>query len=89
MTFHQGGAYEKSGRQWRAQDIGIKEKACPWMPHGFMRVNTKLEAGRAFLRSLYKQYAAWGVDFGNLNFILLVLYVMVKLNYELIVFLAP
>ncbi|XP_044494170.1 uncharacterized protein LOC123217299 [Mangifera indica] len=58
-----GGAYEKSGRQWRAQDIGIKEKACPWMPHGFMRVNTKLEAGRAFLRSLYKQYAAWGVDF--------------------------
>ncbi|KAF2292786.1 hypothetical protein GH714_028939 [Hevea brasiliensis] len=58
-----GGAYEDSGRQWRAQDIGIKEKACAWMQHGFMSVNTKLEAGRAFLRSLYEQYAEWGVDF--------------------------
>ncbi|KAJ9169452.1 hypothetical protein P3X46_017649 [Hevea brasiliensis] len=58
-----GGAYEDSGRQWRAQDIGIKERACAWMQHGFMSVNTKLEAGRAFLRSLYEQYAEWGVDF--------------------------
>ncbi|KAF2282245.1 hypothetical protein GH714_043886 [Hevea brasiliensis] len=33
------------------------------MQHGFMSVNTKLEAGRAFLRSLYEQYAEWGVDF--------------------------
>ncbi|KAL5759970.1 hypothetical protein ACOSP7_018473 [Xanthoceras sorbifolium] len=58
-----GGVYEESGRQWRAKDIGLKEKACAWMPHGFMSVNTKLGAGRAFLRSLYKQYAEWGVDF--------------------------
>ncbi|GMI75059.1 ARAPASE [Hibiscus trionum] len=58
-----GSAYEESGRQWRAKDIGLKERACAWMSHGFMSVNTKLEAGRAFLRSLYLQYAEWGVDF--------------------------
>ncbi|XP_010528096.1 PREDICTED: probable alpha-galactosidase B [Tarenaya hassleriana] len=58
-----GDAYQESGRQWRAQDIGVKEKACAWMPHGFMSVNTKLGAGRAFLKSLYLQYAEWGVDF--------------------------
>ncbi|CAK7332521.1 unnamed protein product [Dovyalis caffra] len=58
-----GRAYKESGRQWRAKDIGIQERACAWMPHGFMSVNTKLGAGRAFLRSLYEQYAEWGVDF--------------------------
>ncbi|KAK2636601.1 hypothetical protein Ddye_031393 [Dipteronia dyeriana] len=58
-----GGVYQESGRQWRAKDIGLKERACVWMPHGFMSVNTKLGAGRAFLRSLYRQYAEWGVDF--------------------------
>jgi hypothetical protein len=36
------------------------------MPHGFMSVNTDTGAGRAFLRSLYRQYADWGVDFGTL-----------------------
>jgi hypothetical protein len=35
------------------------------MSNGFMSVNTKLGAGRAFLRSLYEQYAAWGVDLGT------------------------
>ncbi|PON64278.1 GDP-fucose protein O-fucosyltransferase [Parasponia andersonii] len=58
-----GGAYEESGRKWTAKDIGIKERACAWMTHGFMSVDTKLGAGRAFLRSLYEQYAEWGVDF--------------------------
>ncbi|GMJ13236.1 ARAPASE [Hibiscus trionum] len=58
-----GSAYVESGKQWRAKDIGLKERACAWMSHGFMSVNTKLEAGRAFLRSLYLQYAEWGVDF--------------------------
>ncbi|PIN22944.1 Alpha-D-galactosidase (melibiase) [Handroanthus impetiginosus] len=58
-----GKAYEESGRKWYAKDIGIKERACAWMQHGFMSVNTKLGAGRAFLRSLYQQYANWGVDF--------------------------
>ncbi|KDO40516.1 hypothetical protein CISIN_1g011701mg [Citrus sinensis] len=57
------GPYTEAGRQWRAQDIAIKEKPCAWMPHGFMAVNTKLGAGRAFLRSLHKQYADWSVDF--------------------------
>ncbi|KAI5658367.1 hypothetical protein M9H77_27160 [Catharanthus roseus] len=58
-----GKAYEESGRQWYAKDIGIKERTCAWMRNGFMSVNTKLGAGRAFLRSLYQQYADWGVDF--------------------------
>ncbi|KAG8366015.1 hypothetical protein BUALT_Bualt17G0032200 [Buddleja alternifolia] len=58
-----GKAYEESGRQWHARDIGIKERACAWMQNGFMSVNTKLGAGRAFLRSLHQQYADWGVDF--------------------------
>ncbi|THG01101.1 hypothetical protein TEA_019541 [Camellia sinensis var. sinensis] len=58
-----GSAYEESGRQWHAKDVGLKERACAWMPNGFMSVNTNLEAGRAFLRSLYHQYADWGVDF--------------------------
>ncbi|KAL6983789.1 hypothetical protein U1Q18_017164 [Sarracenia purpurea var. burkii] len=58
-----GSAYKESGRQWHAQDVGLKERACAWMPHGFMSINTKLGAGRAFLRSLYQQYADWGIDF--------------------------
>lgn len=58
-----GKAYEEAGRQWRAQDVGIKERTCAWMKNGFMSVNTELGAGRAFLRSLYQQYADWGVDF--------------------------
>ncbi|WZY78819.1 hypothetical protein YC2023_025203 [Brassica napus] len=63
MDSVKGGAYEEAGRQWRAKEIGMKEKACVWMPHGFMSVNTKLGAGKAFLRSLYRKYAEWGVDF--------------------------
>lgn len=35
------------------------------MTNGFMSVDTKLGAAKAFLRSLYQQYAEWGVDFGN------------------------
>ncbi|KAI5352255.1 PREDICTED: alpha-galactosidase [Prunus dulcis] len=58
-----GTAYEESGRKWTAQDIGIKERTCAWMNNGFMSVNTELGAGKAFLRSLYQQYAEWGVDF--------------------------
>ena len=65
IYFYQGGAYEESGRKWSAKDIGVKERACAWMSHGFMSVDTKLGAGRAFLRSLYEQYAEWGVDLGN------------------------
>nr|XP_023883853.1 uncharacterized protein LOC111996137 isoform X3 [Quercus suber] len=63
LDINTGRAYEEFGRKWNAKDIGIKERACAWMPHGFMSVDTKLGAGRAFLRSLYEQYAEWGVDF--------------------------
>ncbi|KAK9113604.1 hypothetical protein Syun_020401 [Stephania yunnanensis] len=58
-----GVAFEESERQWRARDIGLTERKCAWMSQGFMSVDTKLNAGRAFLRSLYQQYAEWGVDF--------------------------
>ncbi|KAF1864329.1 hypothetical protein Lal_00021985 [Lupinus albus] len=63
LDITKGGTYEESGRVWRAKDIAIPERACAWMPDGFMSVNTNLGAGKAFLRSLYVQYAAWGVDF--------------------------
>lgn len=58
-----GKQYEENGRKWYAKDIGIKERPCVWMKNGFMSVNTKLGAGRAFLRSLHQQYAGWGIDF--------------------------
>ncbi|KAJ7947080.1 Alpha-galactosidase [Quillaja saponaria] len=58
-----GGPYEEGGRVWHAQDIAIKENPCKWMNQGFMSINTELEAGKAFLRSLHEQYAQWGVDF--------------------------
>lgn len=63
LDINTGKAYEESGRKWYAKDIGIKELSCQWMRNGFMSVDTKLGAGRAFLSSLYHQYAAWGVDF--------------------------
>ncbi|XP_037452818.1 uncharacterized protein LOC119323308 isoform X2 [Triticum dicoccoides] len=62
-----GKAYVENGRQWRARDIGLTHRTCAWMPKGFMSVNTDLGAGRAFLRSLYRQYADWGVDFVKLD----------------------
>ncbi|KAL5718045.1 hypothetical protein ACHQM5_010984 [Ranunculus cassubicifolius] len=58
-----GSAYNENGRLWHAKDIGLTDRACAWMPHGFMSVNTKFGAARAFLKSLYLQYAEWGVDF--------------------------
>ncbi|KAL8253616.1 hypothetical protein R6Q59_031837 [Mikania micrantha] len=58
-----GKAYVESGKIWHAKDIGIKERTCAWMKNGFMSVNTTLGAGRAFLRSLYHQYAEWDADF--------------------------
>ncbi|KAL1802240.1 hypothetical protein ACET3Z_030887 [Daucus carota] len=63
LDIRTGKAYEESGRKWYAKDIGMKERACKWMKNGFMSVDTKLGAGRAFLRSLYQQYADWGVDY--------------------------
>ncbi|WJX47469.1 hypothetical protein P8452_34152 [Trifolium repens] len=57
-----GGAYQEAGRVWHAKDIAIPQRTCAWMSNGFMSVNTTLGAGRAFLRSLYEQYATWGID---------------------------
>ncbi|KAH7681574.1 Glycoside hydrolase family 27 protein [Dioscorea alata] len=62
-----GGTYKKDGRTWQARDIGLKNMTCKWMDKGFMSVDTSLAAGRAFLRSLYRQYAQWGVDFVKLD----------------------
>ena len=56
---------EESGWKWSAQRIGFKERTCSWMQNGFMSVDTTLGAGKAFLQSLYTQYAKWGVDLGN------------------------
>ncbi|KAG2598022.1 hypothetical protein PVAP13_5KG160100 [Panicum virgatum] len=58
-----GKPYIEDGRQWTARDIGLTDRTCAWMPHGFMSVNTDTGAGRAFSRSIYRQYADWGVDF--------------------------
>ncbi|KAG0459927.1 hypothetical protein HPP92_023055 [Vanilla planifolia] len=59
--------YEEGGKIWYAGDIGLTDMRCAWMKNGFMRVNTDLRAGRAFLRSLYQQYADWGVDFEGIK----------------------
>ncbi|KAH9313205.1 hypothetical protein KI387_028240, partial [Taxus chinensis] len=55
--------HQERGRNWRARDIGLKNEACKWMSAGFMSVDPNLAASKAFLRSLYEQYAEWGVDF--------------------------
>ncbi|KAJ4840035.1 hypothetical protein Tsubulata_033351, partial [Turnera subulata] len=54
------GIHVMRGISWQAYDANtpiLDTKT------GFMSVNANLEAGRAFLRSLYEQYAQWGVDF--------------------------
>jgi len=58
-----GAPYEENGKTWYAKDIGLTNQTCPWMPACFMSVQTNLGAGRAFFKSLYTQYAEWGVDF--------------------------
>ncbi|XP_065859266.1 uncharacterized protein [Euphorbia lathyris] len=58
-----GGTYVESCRKGTAKDIGIEERTCAWIQHNFMSINAKLGVGRAFLRSLYEQYAEWGLDF--------------------------
>lgn len=58
-----GMPYEENGRTFRARDIALTRDKCGWMPACFVSINTNMGAGRAFLRSLYTQYADWGVDF--------------------------
>ncbi|XP_022962182.1 alpha-galactosidase-like [Cucurbita moschata] len=67
LDISKGSAYEESGRKWFASDIGDKSRTCGWMKNGFMSVNMDSGASKAFLRSLYQQYADWGVDFVKLD----------------------
>ncbi|KAJ7539241.1 hypothetical protein O6H91_11G082300 [Diphasiastrum complanatum] len=55
------------GRRWTAQDIALTSRPCSWMPQCFLSVNTSTEGGKAFINSLYQQYASWGVDFVKLD----------------------
>ncbi|KAJ7515498.1 hypothetical protein O6H91_22G015700 [Diphasiastrum complanatum] len=58
------GSPDGSGeRLWRAQDIALRDRPCFWMPSCFVSVNTSSEGGKAFIESLYQQYASWKVDF--------------------------
>lgn len=68
LSFQKGSAFvDQSGKLWRAQDIGFQDRTCKWMPHGFMSINATSDAGKAFLKSLYKDYIDWGVDFSKLR----------------------
>ncbi|XP_073003671.1 uncharacterized protein [Typha latifolia] len=67
LDVHTGVGYAEGARKWSANDIGLRHKTCAWMKNGFMSVNTDLAAGKAFLKSLYQQYAEWGVDFVKLD----------------------
>ncbi|KAG0591641.1 hypothetical protein KC19_1G189800 [Ceratodon purpureus] len=53
----------KSGRPWLAADIAVPGTECKWMTCCFMGIDASSEGGRAFVKSLYDQYASWGVDF--------------------------
>ncbi|XP_044494166.1 uncharacterized protein LOC123217298 isoform X2 [Mangifera indica] len=68
LDVDKGSAFvDQSGKLWRAQDIGFQDRTCKWMPHGFMSINATSDAGKAFLKSLYKDYIDWGVDFIKLD----------------------
>lgn len=58
-----GSPDSESGRPWLAADIAVNGTECKWMKACFMGVNSSSEGGRAFVKSLYDQYASWGVDF--------------------------
>ncbi|EFJ20054.1 hypothetical protein SELMODRAFT_444098 [Selaginella moellendorffii] len=48
---------------WRARDIALPSRPCSWMKDCFVSVDTSSVGGKAFLDSLYQQYASWGVHF--------------------------
>ena len=50
------------GQEWTADQIHAGP--CPYAPT-FKMVNTSVEAGRVFLKSLIDLYVSWGVDFGT------------------------
>ncbi len=50
------------GTGWTAEDAADQNSKCPWLNHMF-GVNMSKPAGQAYLNSLFKQYAEWGIDF--------------------------
>ncbi|XP_024389552.1 alpha-galactosidase 2 isoform X1 [Physcomitrium patens] len=58
-----GSPHNTSRRPWLAADIAVPGTACRWMSCCFMGVDATSEGGRAFVKSLYDQYASWSVDF--------------------------
>ncbi|KAI3931304.1 hypothetical protein MKX01_040221 [Papaver californicum] len=75
-----GGAYEESGQNWRATDIGLKERTCAWMSQGFMSVDTKLGA--------VKNDCVFGDDL-NLDEIRVVSEVLEELSRPILYSLSP
>lgn len=61
----QGSPDGAKGRPWQATDIAVQGTECKWMKCCFMGVKSNTEGGRAFVKSLYDQYASWGVDFSE------------------------
>ena len=50
------------GTGWTAEDAADQTSKCPWLNHMF-GLNMAKAAGQAYLNSLFKLYAKWGVDF--------------------------
>ena len=51
-----------SGYDGKAADAADTNSACPWLNH-MWGLNMKNPAGQAYLNSLFKLYAGWGLDF--------------------------
>lgn len=49
------------GTGWTAQDAADTNSKCPWLNHMF-GLNMTKPAGQAYLNSVFKLYAEWGVD---------------------------
>ncbi|EFJ26238.1 hypothetical protein SELMODRAFT_51736, partial [Selaginella moellendorffii] len=58
-----GSQGSRSPYKWKARDIAVVGQDCSFMPDSFMGVNVSSYGGRLYLKSLYRQYAEWGVDF--------------------------
>lgn len=65
--FCQGSPDSATGRPWMAADIVVQGTACSWMSACFVGINSGNEGGQAFVRSLYQQYASWGVDLSKFH----------------------
>ncbi|MHB8637996.1 MAG: alpha-galactosidase [Fimbriimonadaceae bacterium] len=50
------------GTGWTAEDAANRASKCPWLNHMY-GLDMSKPAGQAYLNSLFKLYAEWGVDF--------------------------